>query len=40
MEELINDWDLVDIKSIRGIFTWTNKIIRKGHIAARLDHTS
>jgi hypothetical protein len=30
MKELIEDWDLVDIKPIRDIFTWSNKKKWKG----------
>ena len=33
----MQDWDLLDIKPISGKFTWTNKRIGPGHIAARLD---
>jgi len=37
MEDFISLWDLVDVKPHRGKFTWTNKRIALGHIAARLD---
>jgi hypothetical protein len=37
VDELILDWDLTDIKPSKGKFTWTNKRIGPGHIAARLD---
>lgn len=37
VEELIQDWDLMDVKPSKGNFTWTNKRTRPGHIAARLD---
>jgi hypothetical protein len=33
----MQDWDLLDIKPISGKYTWTNKRIGPGHIAARLD---
>ena len=37
VEDIISDWDLEDIKSSKGKFTWTNKRVGPGHIAARLD---
>ena len=37
VEDIISDWGLEDIKPIRGKFTWTNKRLGPGHIAARLD---
>jgi exonuclease III len=37
VEDLIMDWDLEDIKPARGKYTWTNKRMGPGHIAARLD---
>ena len=37
MEDLISAWDLMDIKSLRGHYTWTNKRVGLGHIAAHLD---
>ena len=44
VEDLIMDWDLEDIKPSKGKFTWTNKRVGLGHIAACLDrflvHTS
>ena len=36
-EDIILGWDLVDIKPSKAKFTWTNKRIGPGHIAARLD---
>eukprot|EP00253_Pinus_taeda_P004055 PITA_04055 len=36
-EDLMQDWDLLDIKPISGKFTWTKKRIGPSHIAARLD---
>eukprot|EP00253_Pinus_taeda_P013196 PITA_13196 len=36
-EDLTQDWDLLDIKSITGKFTWSNKRVGPGYIAARLD---
>jgi hypothetical protein len=32
VDELILDWDLMDIKDSKGKFTWTNKRIGPGHI--------
>ena len=37
LEDLISLWGLSDIKPKNGSFTWSNKIIGLGHIAARLD---
>eukprot|EP00253_Pinus_taeda_P007450 PITA_07450 len=37
IEDLLQDWDLLDIKPISGMFTWSNKRIGPSHIAARLD---
>jgi hypothetical protein len=37
IEDLINDWDLLDIKPIKGKYTWTNKRSGHGHIVSRLD---
>jgi exonuclease III len=37
VEDLASAWDLLDIKPIKGLYTWTNKRIGPGHIAARLD---
>ena len=37
VEDIILGWDLLDIKPAKGIFTWTNKRIGPGHVAARLD---
>jgi hypothetical protein len=37
IEYLINDWDLLDIKPIKGKYTWTNKRSGHGHIVSRLD---
>jgi hypothetical protein len=36
-EDMINEWDLLDIKTIKGKYTWTNKISGPGHIVAKLD---
>ena len=36
-EDLLQDWDLLDIKPSSGKFTWSNKRVGPGHIAARLD---
>ena len=37
VEDLILGWDLIDIKPVKGKFTWTNKRLGPGHVAARLD---
>jgi ribonuclease HI len=37
VEDLVSAWDLIDIKPAKGLYTWTNKRIGPGHIAARLD---
>ena len=37
VEDLASAWDLLDIKPVKGRYTWTNKRIGPGHIAARLD---
>lgn len=37
VEDIISNWDLEDIKPIRGKYNWTNKRLGLGHIAARLD---
>jgi exonuclease III len=37
VEDLASAWDLLDIKPAKGRYTWTNKIIGHGHIAAKLD---
>ena len=37
VEDIMLDWDLEDIKPSKGKFTWTNKRVGPGHIAARLD---
>eukprot|EP00253_Pinus_taeda_P019488 PITA_19488 len=36
-EDLMQDWDLLDIKPVIGTFTWSNKRVGPRHIAARLD---
>eukprot|EP00253_Pinus_taeda_P027391 PITA_27391 len=37
MEDLMQDWDLIDIKPAIGKYTWSNKRVGPGHIATRLD---
>jgi hypothetical protein len=37
VEDLMIDWDLEDVKPDRGKYTWSNKRVGPGHIAARLD---
>ena len=36
-EDLLQEWDLIDIKPSTGKFSWSNKRIGPGHIAAMLD---
>lgn len=36
-KELLQDWDLLDIKPVSGKYTWSNKRIGPGHITASLD---
>eukprot|EP00253_Pinus_taeda_P013340 PITA_13340 len=35
VEDLLQDWDLLDIKPFSGMFTWSNKRIGPSHIVAR-----
>eukprot|EP00253_Pinus_taeda_P030086 PITA_30086 len=37
VEDLMQEWDLIDIKLAIGKYTWSNKRVGPGHIAARLD---
>ena len=37
VEDIIKDWELEDIKPVCVQFTWSNKRMGPGHIAARLD---
>ena len=37
VDEIILDWDLMDVKPSSGKYTWNNKRIGPRHIAARLD---
>jgi len=37
VEDLLQDWNLIDIKPSSGKYTWSNKRLSPGHIAARLD---
>jgi exonuclease III len=37
VEDLMHDWDLLDIPPENGKYTWSNKRLGPGHIAARLD---
>jgi hypothetical protein len=37
MEDLINDWEMVDTKLLKGKYTCTNHRIMSNHIVARLD---
>jgi hypothetical protein len=38
MEDLISDWDMIDIKPKKGKYTWNNKRFGINFTAARLDH--
>jgi exonuclease III len=38
MEDLMMDWDLVDVKPMKGKYTWLNRRIGPNHITARLDY--
>ena len=38
VEDLIHHWDLLDIKPVKGKYTWVNRRAGSGHTAARLDH--
>eukprot|EP00253_Pinus_taeda_P009185 PITA_09185 len=37
VEDILQDWDMLDIKSSSGKYSWSNKRLGHGHIAARLD---
>ena len=37
VEDIILGWDLIDINLVKEKFTWSNKRVGPGHIAARLD---
>jgi len=37
VEYIILGWDLIEIKPVKGKFTWTNRRIGPSHVAARLD---
>lgn len=37
VEDIMLDWELEDTKPTRGKYTWSNKRVGPGHIAARLD---
>jgi hypothetical protein len=37
VEDLMQDWDLLDIPPENGKYTWSNKRLGPGHIVARLD---
>ena len=37
MEDLISQWGLTDIKPKNGIYTWSNRRMGPGYIAARMD---
>eukprot|EP00253_Pinus_taeda_P030505 PITA_30505 len=37
VENLIQSWDLVDFKLVKGTYTWTNNKTGEQHISARLD---
>ena len=37
MEDIILDYNLIDVSPLKGKFTWTNKHLGLGHIVAPLD---
>jgi exonuclease III len=37
LEDIIQQWDLMDFKPSKGLYTWTNNRIGEEHISARLD---
>eukprot|EP00253_Pinus_taeda_P013077 PITA_13077 len=37
VEDLIQQWDLLDFKPKKGLYTWTNNRVGAEHISARLD---
>jgi hypothetical protein len=37
MEDLISDWDSVDVKPTKGKYAWSNKRLDLGHIATHLN---
>ena len=37
VEDIMLGWDLIDIKPVKGKFTWSNKRVGLGHVAAWLD---
>lgn len=37
VEDLLQDWDMIDIKPSSGKYTWSNRRLGSGHIATRLD---
>ena len=38
VEDIMQQWDLLDINPKRGIFTWINNRVGVDHMGARLDH--
>jgi len=37
VEELVQNWDLLDFTPVRGLFTWSNNHVGSDHISACLD---
>jgi hypothetical protein len=37
VEELVHQWDLLDFKPLKGLYTWTNNRLGDDHISACLD---
>lgn len=37
MEELVQNWDLLDFPPVHGLFTWSNNCVGSNHISTRLD---
>lgn len=37
VEDLIQQWDLLDFIPVKGLYTWSNNIVGEDHISAHLD---
>jgi exonuclease III len=38
VEELAHQWDILNFKPMKGLYTWTNNRVGADHISAHLDH--
>lgn len=38
MDDLLNDWDLMDMMLSKGKYTWSRKILRERYIISRLGY--